>query len=68
MAELIEVTEQDDYHGRKLRKLLKHIATDGRYANIIIISLFPLIFIYHRKRVPRSRGNPGSRGFKVTLD
>jgi hypothetical protein len=29
MMELISEVEKDDYHGRKLRRLLKHIATTG---------------------------------------
>jgi hypothetical protein len=43
MLSLIETTGDDQYHGRKLRGLLKFIASDGRYDDNIIISLFPLL-------------------------
>jgi hypothetical protein len=33
IIQLIEVTGDDAYHGRKLRKNLQFIATDGRYVN-----------------------------------
>ena len=44
MVSLINETKEDAYHGRKLRKLLTSIATDGRYVNFF--SSFPFTFIY----------------------
>jgi hypothetical protein len=64
--DLIKRTEADEYHGTKLRAILKRIASDGRSVIIIfrIMLLIPLIRSQNLKR----RGNPKAHGFKIILD
>lgn len=39
-ATLIDTTEEHEYHGDKLRRLLSSIALDGRYVNINVFLHF----------------------------
>jgi hypothetical protein len=64
--DLIDELESNEYHGAKLRALLKRIATDSRSVIIIfcIMLLIPVVRLQNIKR----RGNSKAHGFKIVLD
>ena len=64
MMALISKVSDDEYHGQKLRNLLRSIATEGRC--VIKLSMLPLLILY--SILSRRLGNPRAERFTVRLD
>jgi hypothetical protein len=67
IVKLVKDILKDPYHGNKLHKLLKKIATDGRFVFLLGFDIV-LIFFLVRSLNPSRHGNPTVHNFKAILD